>query len=196
MDVQCLKPIEEWNMEHGLDAQVLLGMENYDSNRKHPIHVVNWVLAAVPGHPLLGSMPEYVARATQRQFFELMRKGTTHSSMTYEAGIIDRTGPAVLSWAMYEYFERLGVNMSAVSDKTLAEEQGFMAGGVRVLPIVNMGLGWEVFEAQQQNLNHSCESLGEQVPSAYVCHMFKGSWKSNWRVRESSDCSDTLSPRS
>eukprot|EP00882_Tetradesmus_deserticola_P011747 GHRQ01012429.1.p1 GENE.GHRQ01012429.1~~GHRQ01012429.1.p1 ORF type:complete len:265 (+),score=28.99 GHRQ01012429.1:96-890(+) len=91
MDVQCLKPIDEWNADHDHDAAVLLGVENYDAGRRHPLHVVNWVLAAAPGHPLLGSMPGVVLRAVQRQFFELARTaGAVLHGSAYTNGIIDR----------------------------------------------------------------------------------------------------------
>lgn len=184
MDVQCLKPIDDWNAEHGHDAQVLLGMENYDANRQHPIHVVNWVLAATPGHPLLGSMPATVAKATQHRFFEIMRRnGMVMTGQVYEAGIIDRTGPAALSWAMYEYFAQIGQDMSSVGDGTLSSAGGCVAGGVRVLPVQNMASGWEVAEARKSGLNFTCDDLGKKVPDAYVCHMYFGSWRSQWHFR-------------
>lgn len=184
MDVQCLKPIDEWNAEHGYDAQVLLGMENFDGQREHPIHVVNWVLAASPGHPLLGSMPSVVAKATQHQFYQVMKQTNPHApAAEYEAGIIDRTGPAALSWAMYEYFNSIGQNMSTVTDMTVSSPEGFAAGGVRVLPVANMASGWEVAEARKQKVKYTCDDLAKRVPDAYVCHMFAGSWRAHWFYR-------------
>jgi hypothetical protein len=91
MDLQCLKPIDEWNADHDHDAAVLLGVENYEAGRQHPLHVVNWVLAAAPGHPLLGSMPGIVARAVQQEFFKLARSpGAVLHGEAYTDGIIDR----------------------------------------------------------------------------------------------------------
>lgn len=184
MDVQCLKPIDDWNAEHGHDAQVLLGMENYANDREHPIHVTNWVLASVPGHPLLGNMPSIVSKSTQHQFFEVMRhKGSLTPGQTYEAGIIDRTGPAALSWAMYDYFSKIGQNLSAVNESTVSSADGFIAGGVRVLPTQNMGSGWEVAEARLKGVNFTCNDVAEKTPDAYVCHMFFGSWRTQWQFK-------------
>jgi mannosyltransferase OCH1-like enzyme len=91
MDVQCLKPIDQWDADHGHDAAVLLGVENYDAGRQHPLHVVNWVLAAAPGHPLLGSMPGIMAKAVQQQFFQLAKTaGAVLHGQAYTNGIIDR----------------------------------------------------------------------------------------------------------
>eukprot|EP00878_Enallax_costatus_P004173 GHUV01004402.1.p1 GENE.GHUV01004402.1~~GHUV01004402.1.p1 ORF type:complete len:472 (+),score=66.76 GHUV01004402.1:83-1498(+) len=183
LDVQCLKPIDDWNSEHQHDAQVLLGMENYDSKRPRPIHVTNWVLAAAPGHPLPASMPAIVAKATQHQFFDVMRQDGPIKKKAYEDGIIDRTGPAALSWAMYEYFKSVGQNMTGITDKVVSSGQGFMAGGVRVLPIANMGSGWEVAEARRKGEKFTCEDVAKKVPNAYVCHMFMGSWRTDWAYK-------------
>ena len=158
-------------------------MENYNTKRPHPIHVTNWVLAAAPGHPLLGSMPAIVAKATQHQFFQIMRQDGPKKQKAYEEGIIDRTGPAALSWAMYQYFKSVGQNMTGITDEVVSSGEGFAAGGVRVLPIANMGLGWEVAEARRKGENFTCDDVAKKVHSAYVCHMFMGSWRSDWAWR-------------
>lgn len=182
LDVQCLQPIAQWNAEHGFDAQVLLGVENYEAAREHPLHVNNWVLAAVPGHPLLGSMPDIVSKTIQQQFFKLAKQKGTLSQAAYEAGIIDRTGPAALSWAVYEYLSKhAGVDMSNVSEASVTSPEGLSAGGVRLLPVDYMSAGWEVALARQQGRNYTCDGVGRDKPQALVCHMFHGSWRSSWR---------------
>jgi hypothetical protein len=142
VDVQALQPIDTWNDEHGHDAAVLLGVENYDAERtSSPLHVVNWALAATPGHPLLARLPGVVARAAARQFLELAAsQSKLLSADVYESGIIDRTGPAALSRAMYEHFEEAsGIHPGDLSyDANVTSPAGLLVDGVRVLPMPAM----------------------------------------------------------
>lgn len=183
MDVECLKPVDEWNADHGHDAAVLLGMENFDAKRSpHKVHVTNWAMAAMPGHPLLARMPGVVVREIQKQYFALARKQAELSGKLYEQGILERTGPAALTTAMYEYFESVGVDLNNVTEADINSKEGVVAGGVRVLPVVSLSSGWEVAEARSKGLVHSCADVAAAKPQALVCHMFWGSWRSTWRT--------------
>lgn len=181
MDVECLKPIDEWNAAHNHDAAVLLGTENFDAKRRpHKIHVTNWVLAAMPGHPLLAKLPTVVMRVIQKQYFALAREEKQLTAKLYEQGILDRTGPAALTTAMYEYFSGLGVDLNKFTEAEINSEQGVAAGGVRVLPVVALSSGWEVAEARSQQQAYTCADVAAAKPQALVCHMFWGSWRSSW----------------
>jgi alpha 1,6-mannosyltransferase len=183
MDVECLRPVDEWNAAHGHDAAVLLGAENFDVKRKpHRVHVTNWAMAAMPGHPLLAGFSGVVVREIQKQFFKFADAEGEVTPKAYEAGILDRTGPAALTAAMYDYFEGLGFDLNKVTERDLKSKQGVVAGGVRVLPVVALSSGWEVAEARSKGARYTCEQVGKAKPEALVCHMFWGSWRSTWRT--------------
>lgn len=92
IDVWPLRPIDEWNAAHNHDAAMLLGIEYYYPDikvgRTLPLQVTNWAMAAVPGHPLLGSMPTIVAESIQKQFFDLAKAPV--ASKAYNDGILYR----------------------------------------------------------------------------------------------------------
>lgn len=183
MDVECLKPIDEWNAQHGHDAAVLLGVENFDAKRKpHTVHVNNWAMAAMPGHPLLARFPGVVTREIQKQYFELVAQKGQMKPLQYEKGILDRTGPAAVTTAMYEYLESVGLDLNKVSEADLTGSGGVIAGGVRVLPGVALSTGWEVADARSKGLKYTCADAAAAKPQALVCHMFWGSWRSTWRT--------------
>jgi mannosyltransferase OCH1-like enzyme len=184
IDVQCLKPIDDWNADHAHDAAVLLGVENFEESRPERIHVVNWVLASVPGHPLLSLLPGIVARTVQQQYFEAARLKHGITGEQYEKGVLDRTGPAALTRAMYQYFQSVGSNLSSIVYENVTSEGGLIAGDVRVLPIDRFGSGWQVANARSTGANFTCDQLLQHSPSALVCHMFWGSWRSKWSFRQ------------
>lgn len=181
IDVECLKPIDEWNMQHGNDAAVLLGVECFDMNRKHRVHINNWVMAAMPGHPLLAQFPSIVMQQIQRQYFQLARGGGKLSSVLYEQGILDRTGPSALRIALYEHFKASGLDLTNVTESDLNGRQGVIAGGVRVLPMTALSTGWRVALARSKGEKYSCADVAAANPQALVCHMFWGSWRSTWQ---------------
>lgn len=184
IDVQCLRPIDEWNAERGHDASLLLGLENYEADRPQRLHVVNWALAAVPGHPLLARLPGVVARVTQRQYFEAARRQAPVTREQYEDGVLDRTGPAALSVALYEHFASLGVDLNKFSEADAGRKAGIIAGGARILPVVALASGWELAQARQAQTPYSCEDVAREKPGALVCHMFWGSWRSRWSFKQ------------
>ncbi len=199
VDVQALQPIDTWNDEHGHDAAVLLGVENYDAERtSSPLHVVNWALAATPGHPLLARLPGVVARAAARQFLELAAsQSKLLSADVYESGIIDRTGPAALSRAMYEHFEEAsGIHPGDLSyDANVTSPAGLLVDAVRVLPMPAMAGSWQVAAARSRdpaasNIT-SCDDVARAHPEALLCHMYHGTWRRSWSfpaARTYTDC--------
>lgn len=182
IDVECLKPIDEWNIQHNDDAAVLLGVENYDKNRKEKVHVNNWVMAAMPGHPLLAQFPNLVRRQIQRQYFKVAREHRTLSPALYEQGILERTGPEALTEALYEYFATAGADLNSVTEGDLNGDHGVIAGGVRVLPYTAFSTGWEVAVARSKGGKYTCADNALAHPQALVCHMFWGSWRSTWQA--------------
>jgi alpha 1,6-mannosyltransferase len=187
MDVECLKPVDEWNAGHGHDAAVLLGLENFDPKRKpHKAHITNWAMAAAPGHPLLGMMPGVVTREIQKQYFALAQQWGELTGKLYEQGILDRTGPAALTVAMYQYFNSIGFDLNKLTAASFDSLQGVGAGGVRVLPIVALSTGWEVAYARSKGTGYTCADVARDKPEALVCHMFWGSWRKSvpWKFQQ------------
>lgn len=183
MDVECLKPVDEWNADHKHDAAVLLGLENYVAKRTpHKLHVTNWAMAAMPGHPLLARMPGVVVREVQKQYFALARGQKHLTGKLYEEGILERTGPAALTTAMYEYFDSFGVDLNKFTEDDVKSESGVIAGQVRVLPVVSLSTGWEVAEARARGTRYTCADVAAAKPQALVCHMFWGSWRTTWKT--------------
>lgn len=182
MDTVCTQPIDEWNADHGHDAALLLGIENFDAKRMpHHIHVESWAIASMPGHPLLTLLPGVVSRQVQKQFFALARKQGSLNTQQYEQWVVERSGPAALTGAMYEYFSIIGMDLNKFAQT--ATETGVRAGGVRVLPHAAMGQGWEVAVARHNGQNYTCADVAHDSQSL-VCHLFWGSWRSNWRFKE------------
>lgn len=144
MDVQCLVPIASWNIGHGHDASLLLGVENYDAARPEPLHVANWVAAACPGHPLLGRLPGLVLKTAAHQFLRMSAAQGVLTRAAYEAGILDRTGPAALTRAVYAHFASANASLQGVTHDDVASAAGVAAGGARLLPITAFASGWEV----------------------------------------------------
>jgi len=182
IDVECMKPIDKWNADHGYDASVLLGLEDWLPDRTpYKMHVNNWMLAAMPGHPLLALLPGIVTGTIQRQYFSLIKKGQTGSQQMYESGILERTGPDALTAAMYQYFEGLDINLNNYSEADVNSGQGLAAGGVRILPGAT-STGWVVAEARAKHQKLTCADLLATKPDALVCHLFWGTWRSNWQA--------------
>lgn len=182
MDVMCLRPIDTWNANHNHDAAVLLGLENYQAERTpHSLHVNNWAIASMPGHPLLGQFPAVVARQMQRHYLEAARNHQQVTASLYEQGILQRTGPEALTAAMYDYFDDIGVDISNVTEADLGGKQGFKAGGVQIASVDTLSSGWDVAAARQSRKDYNCQDVAADRPEALVCHMFWGSWRSNWQ---------------
>jgi hypothetical protein len=193
IDVMCLKPISEWNQLHGDDAAVLLGVENFKAKDKRPplgLQVNNWAMAAMPGHPMLGTMPQVVVNSIQQQYFTLAQQQTIPlSPMLYEAGILERTGPTALTTALYVYFDSIDYDLNTVKEADFNGEMGVLAGGVRVLPEVALGSGWEVAEGRHRGV--TCADIARSKPDALVCHMYWGTWRATWphaQIKTYRDC--------
>jgi hypothetical protein len=177
-----MKPIDTWNADHGHDASLLLGLEDWLPSRKpYKLHVNNWMLAATPGHPLLALLPSIVTGTIQRQFFALIKQGQPGSHKLYEAGILERTGPDALTAAMYHYFQSIGFDLNNVTEADVNSQQGVVAGSVRILPGAS-STGWVIAEARARHKNLTCADLMATKPDALVCHLFWGTWRSNWQV--------------
>jgi hypothetical protein len=185
IDVMCLRPIDQWNANHNHDAAVLLGLEDFDPKRRpHRVHVNNWAVASMPGHPLLGRFPAVVTWHIQRQYFAAVRKSRQLSPALYEQGILERTGPDALTAAMYHYFQDIGMDLKNVTLADLDGEQGLLAGGVRVASVETLSSGWQVADARQKHRAYNCSNIAVDHPEALVCHQFWGTWRTTWHFRQ------------
>lgn len=92
VDVWPLRPIHEWNADKDHDAALLLGVEHYyperNDGRTLPLEITNWAFAGMPGHPLLGSMPDVIAQTIQEQFFQMAKSAKPADA--YHDGILNR----------------------------------------------------------------------------------------------------------
>ena len=184
IDVAPLRPIDDWPLD---DARVALGVEYYSDRGDDP-KLINWVMAAAPGHRLLGAMPALFTQAAARDFFAVARGAAALNSAAYTAGIVARTGPQLLSAAVDAYFRRRGSSLGNVSRADVDGAPGLRIGAVRLLPREAWGSGYETVHGK------SCADVGRDTPGALVCHQYWGSWKGgSWKpkVLSYAPCSST-----
>eukprot|EP00877_Chromochloris_zofingiensis_P006738 jgi/Chrzof1/2317/Cz11g10230.t1 len=164
-DVQCLKPIDTWNSHAGHDAQMLVGVEN--SNHGQLGSLNQFVIAAMPCHPMLGAMPLVVLNNIASEHFHGIRP---HRGEGRDTAIVARTGPGAFTEALHLYSTHIGVPLPPVA--SIDGNKGMLVGSVKILPVGMFSVGWETAE---QHI--TCVEVAERNPDAYVCHQFFGSWK-------------------
>jgi hypothetical protein len=154
-DVVAARPLKDWVQDAGL----LVGIENVfttpEAARKRTyarqVQMVQWVIAAKRGHPVVCRMGDYVrahvAKEASGEFFDPDRN---HA-------ILERTGPGIWSSSVHDYILEHGYNVTDVV-------AGVKVGDMRVLP-------QPVFGCPSSQFNPWFD------PVPYVYHMFKGSWR-------------------
>ncbi|KAF8055599.1 och1 [Scenedesmus sp. PABB004] len=174
-DVRCVAPVSTWNAASGHDADLLVGIV-YTDARGRVTRVNNFILAAMPCHPVLASLPFTILARVSRAGLAGRPVGGEAGAALSEA-VIQRTGPGALTAAIGAYAASAGaawpVNATAASNAT-----GARVGRVRLLPRHVMTMGWETAAE-----GISCaEALGRN-PGAYICHQYFGTWKASYSHR-------------
>jgi hypothetical protein len=154
-DVVSGKPVDAWVQDAGL----LVGIENVfrtleEAKRRtytRQVQMVQWVIAAQAGHPVVCRMGDYIKRHIERE------ASGAFSDPDRDHAILERTGPGIWSSSVHDYLEEHGVNITDLV-------AGGKVGDVRVFPQPSFGCPASVF--QEGKL---------AVP--YTYHMFKGSWR-------------------
>uniref|UniRef100_A0A383VN89 Alpha 1,4-glycosyltransferase domain-containing protein n=1 Tax=Tetradesmus obliquus TaxID=3088 RepID=A0A383VN89_TETOB len=168
-DVRCMQPISSWNAEHGHDAALLAGIAKRTLHG-YTIEFNQFVMAAMPGHPVMASMPVVIASNFASSF--LRGRAVSNQGLFHDAGVLGRTGPGAFTAALRHYNERVGGHWPINS--TRADQLGgILFGTVRAMPKFVLGMGWETID-----FNMTCDQVKQQVrPEAYICHQFFGTWK-------------------
>jgi mannosyltransferase OCH1-like enzyme len=170
-DVKCMQPISTWNQEHSFDAALMVGIAKRNTKTGDTREFNQFVMAAMPAHPVLATMPLVIAgnlAASLLKGFPL--KG--HGKAADEA-ILARTGPIAFTTALEAYARRVGAPWPVNS--TQADLQGgVLFGTVRAMPKFVLGTGWDTLDH-----NMTCEEVKKTIrPEALICHQFFGTWKS------------------
>lgn len=153
-DVVAAKPIDDWDQEAGL----LTGIENVFTSLEaaqkrdytRTVQMVQWVISAHRGHPVVCRMGEYVRRHVANE-----AAGIIHYADRDHA-ILERTGPGIWSSSVADYLNEHGKTLEDVV-------MGARVGDVRILPQTVFGCASSTY------------NLVDGVP--YIYHMFKGSWR-------------------
>jgi mannosyltransferase OCH1-like enzyme len=185
VDVQCLKPIAEWDTFDEA-AGSILGVEYYSSSGDDP-KLINWIFASEPGGALLELMPELFVKSIMKEFFDHAKHQRHMDRESYVGGIVSRTGPNLLSLAVAMQLARFNASLASVKrDRVEATTRGVRIGTTRLLPRTSWGMGYETLSGQ------SCDDIARNNPSALACHQYWGHWKgSGWKKKQltySVDC--------
>jgi hypothetical protein len=169
-DVKCMQPISDWNKQHGFDAALMVGIAKRNMRTGDTQEFNQFVMAAMPGHPVLATMPMVISR--NLAYSHLAGLPLQGKGRLVDDGILMRTGPQAFTSALEAYARRVGAKWPVNS--TQADlEGGVLFGSVRAMPKFVLGTGWDTLD-----LNMTCEEVKEKVrPEALICHQFFGTWK-------------------
>ena len=176
LDTKSLKPIEDWiPVQYQAETSVVIGVE-YDrlkgdrwSDWTLDLQFTTWSILAKPGHPLL----ELTVQKVMRNLKDLaIRQGTTIAKVRASFDqVLDATGPAAFSRAVFEYLS-YEVDEQYTWDNITDLKAPLLVSDVLILPITAFGCGqW-----------HS-NARGPEDSAALVQHLFKGSWKGDHRFQ-------------
>lgn len=130
------------------------------------IQFCQWTIQSKPGHPILVDVVANITRET------LLRKSAGTLSSKDTKGIIEFTGPAVWTDAIFNYFNNPDFFDMSTSKGNITWENftGMKApkkvGDVIVLPITSFSPGIKTMGAGEK-----------EDPMAFVHHQFEGTWK-------------------
>ncbi|CAF9917931.1 MAG: hypothetical protein GOMPHAMPRED_001416 [Gomphillus americanus] len=176
LDTKSLKPIEDWiPVQYQAETSVVIGVE-YDrlkgdrwSDWTLDLQFTTWSILAKSGHPLL----ELTVQKVMRNLKDLaIQQGTTIAKVRASFDqVLDATGPAAFSRAVFEYLSHeLGEQYTW--DNVTDLKVPLLVSDVLILPITAFGCGqW-----------HS-NARGPEDSTALVQHLFKGSWKGDHRFQ-------------
>jgi hypothetical protein len=120
-DVKCMRPIDEWNAGAGHDATLLVGIAKRNLRTGDTTEFNQFVMAALPGHPVLASMP-FVIAANLAAHHLRSKPGAAARGKQLDNQILERTGPKAFTAALRAYAGRVGAAWPVNS--TLADQQG------------------------------------------------------------------------
>lgn len=171
-DVKCMQPISTWNQENGFDAAMIVGIAKRNMKTGDTREFNQFVIAAMPGHPVLATMGMVISSNLAYTFLkglDKVVKGKKHDEQ-----ILFRTGPKAFTSALKAYANRIGASWPINS--TQADQQhGVLFGSVRAMPKFVLGTGWDTLDH-----NMTCEEVKQKIrPEALICHQFFGTWKAN-----------------
>jgi hypothetical protein len=153
-DVVAGRPVDTWAQDAGLLTGVENVFESMAAARRRDytrvMQIVQWTIAARPGHPVVCRMGDYISRRVQAEAAGAVSEGDR------DHAILERTGPGIWSSSVHDYLRAHGV----VPESAVG---GAKVGDVRLLP-------QSVFGCASSTVNLS-------DPMAYVYHQFKGSWR-------------------
>ncbi|RAO68762.1 uncharacterized protein BHQ10_004774 [Talaromyces amestolkiae] len=174
IDTEALKPAIDW-LPDDMDPSsvgLVIGIEA-DPDRpdwhqwySRRIQFCQWTIQAKPGHPVLRDVVATIVEDTLR----MKKKGVlTMSKM--DKSIVEFTGPAVWTDAVFRYFNNPDYFLSEGTRNVTYEDFTRLTrqkkiGDVAVLPITSFSPGVGQMGAQ-----------GPDDPLAFVSHQFEGSWK-------------------
>ena len=177
IDTRCLVPVDDWiPPEYQDSANVVVGVE-YDrlagsrwSDWTLDLQFSTWAILAKPRHPLLECTVRKVIKGLKTLAF---KQGKTISGVkASREEVLDTTGPAIFTRSVFDILGRsTGTNFtwSNVTDLKVPR----LVDDILILPITAFGCG-------QQHSN----SGNPNEETAFVQHMFKGSWKADHQRQE------------
>jgi hypothetical protein len=155
-DVVAGRPVSGWAQDAGLLTGVENVFEDLAAARRRDytgvMQVVQWTIAARPGHPAVCRMGDYVQRRVDAEAAGAAGGG----DQDRDHAILERTGPGIWSRSVHDYIREHGVAPEAVVG-------GARVGDLRLLP--------------QSSFGCASSTVNLADPLAYVYHMFKGSWR-------------------
>lgn len=170
IDVECKKPIDQWNSRHSNDygVDLMVGLEvaterpDWAQWFAHRYQVCQWTMAGRKGHPVFASVLEKI-----KVFFESHTK-EERSKIT----VLKSTGPGPWSDAVHEFFATYGVTYGDSSDGAVkipeeqAREQLVHIGTALVLPV-------RALATNSGGYTH------HKPDDVFALHHFAGEWKAD-----------------
>lgn len=160
-DVRCMQPISTWNEEHSFDGALLVGMAEHTTNAGSTTMFNQFVLAAMPGHPVLALITlDIAAKQAKHQLTRLPWNGRKNGVDVTTATPL---GPRGLASALEAYAHQKGAEWP--TNSTEGNLQSRLVGSVRAMPKDALDLGWDA-----QHLNMTCLQVKETFcPGALIC---------------------------
>jgi hypothetical protein len=168
-DVKCMQPISTWNQEHNFDAALIVGIAKRNMKNGDTREFNQFVMAAMPGHPVLAAMPMVISSNLAYTYLTNLQSAKGKRA---DDAVLMRTGPKAFTSAIQAYAGRVGAKWPVNS--TQADlEGGVLFGTVRAMPKFVLGTGWDTLDH-----NMTCEEVKAKIrPEALICHQFFGTWK-------------------
>ncbi|KAL8772312.1 MAG: hypothetical protein Q9209_002524 [Squamulea sp. 1 TL-2023] len=169
LDVGCLRPIDLWVPPACKDnTSVVLGIEvdnEMGPDKSKLFELVNWTIMAKRNAPFMQFLVDHVIENLERAAAK--HNTTLFSLQPKRQEVIDVTGPAALTEAVFQYLTEKTQTIVSMQNFTKMRRPKLVAD-ILVLPINAFGAG------------HQVQWSGtDEDGSALVHHYFAGSWKTN-----------------